>query len=226
MRLLIIDADPISNERLAEHFADHGMEVITATDFEEGLMQWRERQPAFIILDAILPSRPGLELCREIRKHSKVPIIMQSHKANTDDKILGSNYGADDYVAKPCEARELHARIETVLRRIERPTRTGTLQFQGLELNLEKRTVTLEGNPVPLTTLEFEALLYFSDRHGQIWAATIQNASAALSPESVGRSMDVLMSRLRLKLKDDPKNPRFFRTVRGSGYVFIATRKE
>lgn len=225
MRLLIIDADSASNERLAEHFSDQGIEVTTAMDFEEGLIKWREQKPAFIILEAVLPSKPGLELCREIRKHSKVPIIMQSHKADSNDKILGLKLGADDYVAKPCDPKELHARIETVLRRAERPTRTGVLQFHGLELNLEKRTATIDESPVSLTSLEFETLLNFADHHGQVLGREDLERLRGTDPEVVGRSMDVLMSRLRQKLKDNPRNPRFFLTVRGSGYVFIATRK-
>ena len=226
--ILVIDDDHKLNDLLTEYLQPFGMEVFTAEHPDEGLALLHQKSPSLVILDLMLPGRDGFAVCREIRKESKVPIIMLTARGDLPDRIAGLELGADDYLPKPFEPRELVARIQTVLRRSAEPTavplNTEQLQAEDLCVDLKKRTVLLNGNPLELTTMEFELLALFIKNPGSVLSRDeIMDRIRGIDWEAFNRSIDVGVSRLRSKLKDDPKHPRYFKTIWGTGYLFLPT---
>ncbi|MES2744593.1 MAG: response regulator transcription factor, partial [Bdellovibrionota bacterium] len=172
--------------------------------------------------------KTGFDICKEIRKTSDIPIIMLTARGTVIDRILGLELGADDYLPKPFEPRELSARITAILRRGRAPSLEpeSHLHFEGLSIDMNQRTVLVKDRPVPMTTTEFDLLTLFAGRPGE----TLNRDQISLHLrgtewEAVSRSVDAVMSRLRQKLEDDPKHPTFFRTIWGTGYMFIAKTK-
>lgn len=223
-RILIIDDDTELNELLSDFLSKHNFEVLTATHSEEGLALFNKENPHLIVLDVMLPGKSGFEICKEIRETSKVPIIMLSARGAIDDKLTGLDLGADDYMPKPYEPRELVARIQSVLRRVENFKQADgkILRSQDLIVDLNKATVTLAGNPVELTTMEFEMLCLFMQNPGVTLSRDqVVDKLRGIEWDSIDRTIDVLISRLRSKLKEDVKNPRFLKTIWGSGYRFV-----
>jgi len=225
-KILIIDDDEKLSGLLQRYFSQFGLELITATSGEAGLAQLKQA-PDVVILDVMLPGKSGFDLCQEIRQACMVPIIMLTARTDVTDRIVGLKLGADDYVVKPVDPRELLARIESVLRRTQaKPTESGILRFEGLEINVNARTVLLDETEVKLSTMEFEVLLLLTRNQGKVLSRDeLLDNLRGIEFESFNRSIDVLISRLRQKLKDDPKNPRFFKTVWGSGYLFIGNKE-
>jgi DNA-binding response OmpR family regulator len=220
--ILIIDDDTKLIELLKEYLAKFDLTVISATRPSEGLQLVRQKRPRLVILDVMLPETNGFEVCKEIRLTSEIPIIMLTARGEVTDRIVGLELGADDYLSKPFEPRELLARIQSVLRRSEENHKAKEITFGGLEINQAKRSVRLHGQPIELSTMEFEALLYFARNAGQVLTRDqIMDHLRGVDWEAFNRSVDVLMSRLRQKLKDDPKHPTFFKTIWGTGYLFI-----
>jgi DNA-binding response OmpR family regulator len=178
-------------------------------------------------LDVMLPGQDGFEVCRELRKISGVPIIMLTARGEVADRIVGLELGADDYLPKPFEPRELAARIQAVLRRQQPSPHAEIIHCGDLEVDCARRTASRSGEDLRLTALEFDALLAFV-RH----VGTILNRDRLMDLlkggewEPLNRSLDVLVSRLRQKLGDDPQHPRYLKTVRGSGYLFLAGRDD
>jgi DNA-binding response OmpR family regulator len=220
-RLLVIDDDAALNELLAEYFARFGHELTAATTAVDGRhLLWRV-QPDLLILDVMLPDADGMQLCREIRAESDIPILMLTARGDLPDRVLGLELGADDYVPKPFEPRELVARVETLLRRT-RETVPHRLSASGLALDAETRRVTLDGSEIELTTNEFELLRILMESHGRV-----QSREALLRRlrgddcAVYDRSVDMLISRLRKRLMDDSQAPRFIKTIRGAGYQFV-----
>jgi DNA-binding response OmpR family regulator len=177
-----------------------------------------------VILDVMLPGKDGFEVCREIRKSSKVPIIMLTARGGVTDRVVGLEIGADDYLPKPFEPRELVARIQTVLRRLA-PTPAvsgGVLKSGALTVDLDRRSAALKEKDLNLTTTEFEILVLFLKNAGKVlnrdW---IMDYLKGIECEAYNRSIDITVSRLRKKLKDPAENPKFFKTVWGEGYLFI-----
>jgi DNA-binding response OmpR family regulator len=227
--LLILDDDRKLVELLEEYFQKHGLAVVSAFRPAEGLRLLRQRRPDLVILDVMLPGQSGFDVCREIRRESEVPIIMLTARGEVTDRVVGLELGADDYLAKPFEPRELLARVQSVLRRgrgmapSAAPLRFGT-DDSILELNPSSHAATLGGKNLELTSTEFSALLLFARHPGQVLSRDqILDHLRGIDWEAFNRSVDVLISRLRQKLGDDPKHPSFFKTVRGTGYLFIAT---
>ena len=225
--ILVIDDDRKLNELLTTYLGQFGMEVVAAEHPDEGLGILRKRAPALVILDVMLPGRDGFTVCREIRRESTVPIIMLTARGDLPDRVAGLELGADDYLPKPFEPRELVARIQTVLRRtgdMKQAAESRRLRADGLTVDLRSRTAWLNGVPLDLTTTEFEILSLFVTQPGAVLTRDqIMEGVRGTDWEAYNRSIDVAVSRLRHKLHDDPKRPRYFKTVWGSGYLFLPT---
>lgn len=223
--ILVIDDDRKLNDLLSTYLGQFGMEVLTASHPDEGMTMLRKRSPSLVILDVMLPGRDGFTVCREIRKESTVPIIMLTARGDLPDRVAGLEIGADDYLPKPFEPRELVARIQTVLRRSgeaqPRP-RSEPVRAGALIVDLRSRMAWLDEMPLDLTTTEFEILTLFLQQPGTVLSRDqIMDRLRGIDWEAYNRSIDVAISRLRHKLRDDPKRPRYFKTVWGTGYLFL-----
>jgi DNA-binding response OmpR family regulator len=226
--ILIIDDDVKMIRLLTQYFSPLGIELRSAVKPSDGLKIIKEQSPALVILDVMLPEMSGLEVCKEIRLISAVPIVMLTARGDVADRIVGLELGADDYLPKPFEPRELLARIQSVLRRDEKSkvvplTATKILKFEHLEVDVAKKIAKLDGAVLDLTTMEFETLAFFASNPTRVLSRNeILDHLRGIDWEAYNRSIDVIISRLRQKLKDDPKQPTYFKTVWGSGYMFIA----
>jgi len=221
--ILIIDDDTKLNQLLKDFLKDFGYAVITATRPTQGLKKLKRDSADLVILDIMLPEMDGFEVCRAIRQTSTIPIIMLTARGEITDKVVGLELGADDYLAKPFEPRELVARIQSVLRRAHQLSDNQTLTFERLTIDLDKRIALLDGNPVNLTTNEFTALTLLARNAGKVLNRDqILQELRGMDCDAFNRSVDIAVSRLRQKLNDNPKSPEFIKTVWGSGYVFIA----
>ncbi|MFH2066289.1 MAG: response regulator transcription factor [Pseudomonadota bacterium] len=220
--ILIIDDDEKLNQLVERYLADFGFHTITAIHPREGLKKLDQVFPDLIILDIMLPEMNGFEVCKAIRKQSRIPIIMLTARGELMDKVIGLELGADDYLPKPFEPRELVARIQSILRRTAGEKSTNVLQFGKLLIDLNRQSARLDGELLPLTTHEFAALSLMTRHPGKVMDRdTILQELRGIDCEAFNRSVDITMSRLRQKLKDDPKAPSFIKTVWGTGYVFI-----
>ncbi|MFA6954361.1 MAG: response regulator transcription factor [Thermoanaerobaculia bacterium] len=220
-RVLIIDDDERLNALLTEYLGRHGFVVTAAVRPSEGLRALRSEQPDIVILDVMLPEMDGFALCRKIRESSAVPIVMLTARGEVTDRIVGLEMGADDYLPKPFEPRELVARVQAVLRR-GRPEETDVARFGALEMNTAARSAKLAGRELDLTSAEFELLALLVRNRGRVLSRErIMDETRGVDWAAYDRSIDVLVSRLRQKLGDDPKRPSMIRTIRGTGYTFI-----
>jgi DNA-binding response OmpR family regulator len=220
-RLLLIDDDAALNGLLAEYFARFGHQLLTATTAAEGRNRVRRESPDLLILDVMLPDADGMDLCREFRAESDIPIVMLTARGDVSDRVLGLELGADDYVPKPFEPRELVARVETLMRRA-RQVPANRISCGDLVLEAETRRVTLQGVEVDLTSFEFDALRVLMESRGRVLSRdALMNRLRGLETENYDRSVDMLISRLRKKLGDDSRAARFIKTVRGAGYQFV-----
>jgi DNA-binding response OmpR family regulator len=225
-KILVIDDDEKLNQLLKDYLCNYGYHVHTVAHPSDGLDIIRRECPDLIILDIMLPDMDGFKVCREIRKISNVPIIMLTARGDVTDRIVGLELGADDYLPKPFEPRELLARIQSILRRSSLQP-LSIIRFQGLEVDLEKHTVILFDKKIILTTMEFELLRLFIENPGKVLTRDcIMDSIRGLDWSTFDRSVDVLLSRLRQKLNDDPKDPKWILTVRSAGYKFIGDRDE
>jgi len=225
--VLVIDDDEKLNTLLAEYLGRFGFTVRTAALPEIGLRLLRSESPDIVILDVMLPGMDGFAVCRRIRETSQVPIVMLTARGDVMDRVVGLELGADDYLPKPFEPRELLARLQAVLRRGARTETDEVLRCGTLEVNSTTRTARLEGEDLPLTSAEFALLALLLRSRGRVLSRDrILEATRGLDWESYDRSIDVLVSRLRQKLGDDPRRPRFIRTVRGSGYSFAGAARD
>ncbi len=222
-KILIIDDDQRLNQLLKDYLGKFGFEVATVTLPSAGLRQIRQDPPDLVILDLMLPEMDGFEVCREIRQNSSLPIIMLTARGDVTDRVVGLEMGADDYLPKPFEPRELVARIQSVLRRGTGSIAGDLRRFGNLSIDLNRQMATLDGEPVELTSSEFAILKLFLQYPGRVLSRdTLIDQLRGLDWDAFSRSVDVLISRLRQKLQDNPKQPMFIKTVWGSGYMFIA----
>jgi len=217
-RILMIDDDALLAEPLATYFRRYDCELESATRPSEGLALLREREYDAAILDVMLPEMDGFELCRAIRRESDIPIVMLTARGDVMDRIVGLELGADDYLPKPFEPRELMARLQTVLRRARAPRQAPQrLAFEGLEIDLERRQVTRLGLPVELTGTEFELLALLARSPAKVFHRDeILNRLRGQDAELYTRAVDILVSRLRKKL--EPLD--CIKTLRNAGYAF------
>jgi len=222
-KILLIDDDEKLGGLLGAYFERFDLELISATLPSVGLKKLATENPDLVILDVMLPEQDGFQVCRTIRKSSVVPIIMLTARGEVTDRIVGLEIGADDYLPKPFEPRELVARIQNVLRRSgPAGNEDGELRFKDLEINTERRTAELEGEVLDLTTMEYQLLALFAANPGRTYSRDeILNELRGIDAQIFSRSVDILVSRLRQKLKDTTKQPRFIKTVWGTGYTFV-----
>jgi len=225
--ILIIDDDKKLNNLLSDYFSKFGFKVTTVTHPDEGLKILKRELPDIIILDIMLPKMDGFEVCKEIRKEYSIPIIMLTARGEVTDRIVGLELGADDYLPKPFEPRELVARIQSVLRRSSEDLKSGIIKFGRLVVDIEKHSVLLDGENVDLTTMEFEILSLFIRNPGKVFTRDhLMDRIRGTEWEAFDRSIDVLISRLRQKLNEHPKKPSFIKTIWGTGYKFIGEELE
>ena len=222
--VLVVEDEQSLREPLVYILQREGFDVLEAADGPSALIEWQNGSPDLILLDLMLPGMSGVDVCREIRTRSNVPIIMVTAKDSEVDKVVGLEIGADDYVVKPYSTRELLARIKAVLRRGAIPDSNETrsvLEAGPVRLDTERHAVTVNGQPVTLPLKEFELLEYLMDNtnrvltRGQIidrvWGSNYYGDT---------KTLDVHVKRIRSKIEPDPANPKFIITVRGLGYKF------
>jgi DNA-binding response OmpR family regulator len=221
LRALLIDDDRRLAELLVTYFAPHGVEITHAVDGRAGLAQLEQGYDV-ILLDLTMPGMDGLEVCRKIREHSTVPIVMLTARGDETDRVVGLELGADDYLPKPFGPRELLARMRAVLRRTSPTTQSEKVRVRDLELDIGSRQVTVGGRAVELTALEWDLLLALARRAGRVVPRdTLFNLAGRSDTVVNDRTVDVHISHLRSKLGDDSRKQSRIRTVRGVGYVLV-----
>lgn len=224
IHLLIVDDDPDIRDLLAHYLQSYGMQCLCVGNGQAMRDALQNQRFDLIILDLMLPGEDGLSLCRHVRSVSDTPIIMLTARGESADRVVGLELGADDYVVKPFDPRELVARIHTILRRARGTTAPGeqdTVQFAGWKLSHLKREITTPMQlVVPLSNAEYRLLCAFLERPQRILSREqLMDAARGRTVEAFDRSIDLLVSRLRQKLGDDPKQPQLLKTVRGEGYL-------
>jgi two-component system, OmpR family, response regulator MtrA len=218
-RLLLVEDDASIREIASLGLRDAGFRVTAAVDGREGLTRALHDPFDAIILDVMLPSLDGFQVCREIRKQSRVPIIMLTARTDTLDVVVGLESGADDYVTKPFEMPELVARVRAVLRRAQAAPEETMLSVGQLEVDPAGFTARKDGKDLSLTATEFRLLLEMARRPGQVFTRELL-LQRVWNYDYLGdsRLVDVAVQRLRAKLEDDPAHPTMIKTVRGVGY--------
>ncbi len=224
-KLLIIDDDISLNELLENYLSDFGFDVKSVTKPRMGLSYLESEEFELVILDVMMPEMDGFEVLKEIRGKSNIPVIMLTARGDVMDRVLGLELGADDYLPKPFEPRELVARIRSILKRTasdEETNREQILTGSGLLLIPVRKEAKLDNEILDLTTMEYDMLELLVKKKGRILSRDfIMESLKGYEWEVYDRSIDVAISRLRGKLGDNPGNPRFIKTIRGVGYMFI-----
>tara|TARA_B100002049_G_scaffold103498_1_gene76358 strand:- start:56 stop:754 length:699 start_codon:yes stop_codon:yes gene_type:complete len=226
-KIIIIDDDEKLGQLLTQYLERYDMEVYAEMTPSRGLKLIKKVKPNLLILDVMLPEKDGFEVCREIRAKSSIygqlPILMLTAHAEVTDRIVGLELGADDYLPKPFEPRELVARINNILRRSgEDDGKREIKPMNGLEVEISRREVRLDGKPLDLTTMEYELLVLFMQFPNKTFTRDeLMNRLRGIDAELFSRAVDTLVSRLRNKLKDTSKTPRFIKTIWGRGYTFV-----
>jgi DNA-binding response OmpR family regulator len=222
-KILVIDDDEKLNRLLKKFLGKFNFTVFTASDATEGLKKVRTVSPDLVILDLMLPGMSGFDVCKRIRQTSSLPIIMLTARGDVMDKVVGLELGADDYLPKPFEPRELVARIQAVLRRAKDTGTDRLRRFGPLSIDFHRQEVWLENSSIHLTTNEFAALDLLVRHAGRVLDRDeILQSLRGIDSDPFNRAVDITISRLRQKLGDNPKNPQFIKTVWNAGYVFIA----
>ena len=219
--LLLADDDIELSALLKEYFESEGFDVRLAHDGREALDELRRPGLDLVVLDVMMPEVSGLEVLKELRKDSRMPVIMLTARGDDMDRILGLELGADDYVPKPCNPRELLARIRAVMRRAQGAVEHGLIQVDDLELNHGNRTLRMGGEAVELTSTEFSILLSLLNHRGEVVSKRDLYLSAlGREPVPHDRSVDMHVSNLRRKLGPDPAGENRIETIRGIGYQY------
>ncbi len=221
-RILLVEDDPVLCETLQYNLQRERLQVFVADNAEDALQLFHEHQPHLVILDVMLPSRSGFDLCRIIRQHSQTPVLFLTARAAEEDKIRGFELGADDYMVKPFSVAELTARIRSILRRT-RPEPPQRIRFGEVEIDTEAKRVYRNGVETPMTPKEYALLVLLASHPGKVFTRDqlldhVWGLGTYVSP----RTVDVHIRWLRSKVEPDPNNPRYIQTVRGSGYRFEA----
>ncbi|MBR0171456.1 MAG: response regulator transcription factor [Lachnospiraceae bacterium] len=221
-KALVVDDEKSIVKGIRYSLEQDGMEVDVAGDGEEALGLVRENEYDIVLLDVMLPKLSGFEVCQQIREFSSVPIIMLTAKSDDMDKILGLEYGADDYITKPFNILEVKARIKAIMRRLESKDKTtGVMTFGELTLNGEYRRVYVGEREINLTGREYEVLEFLCATPGKVYSRE-ELLHAIWGKDYPGdvRTVDVHVRRLREKLENNPSEPRYVRTKWGTGYYF------
>ncbi|MBU1050767.1 response regulator transcription factor [Candidatus Bipolaricaulota bacterium] len=217
-RILVVDDEPWVVQSVRSYLEAAHFEVVTAYDGKEAMAQFDAHAPDLIILDWMLPEMDGLAVAQQLRKRSKVPIIMLTARIDEDDRVAGLETGADDYVIKPFSARELEARVRAVLRRSKGET-SSILEVGPVLLDHEQRQVHISGSLIELTAMEFDLLAFLMAQPGRVF--TRLELLEAVRGDAYGgfeRSVDSHIKRLRQKIEPDPQTPSLILTVFGVGY--------
>ncbi|MDR3287931.1 MAG: response regulator transcription factor [Peptococcaceae bacterium] len=222
--IVLIDDEPEILRLVKDYLSQESFRVMTATDGTKGLQMIETYQPDLIILDWMLPGLSGIEICRRLRKVSNIPIIMLTAKAEEVDRVLGLEFGADDYIVKPFSLRELMARVKTVLRRTSgnSPDMTNSLITRGeVVIDITSHRVWKNQQELLLTPTEFKILQLLALRPGTVYSR-LQLLRQAMGEEYLyyERSIDTHISNLRKKIEDNPSEPKYVQTVFGVGYRF------
>lgn len=220
-KILVIDDEPKILEICRDYLRAAGFEVVTAGDGPGGLSMARREKPDLIVLDLMLPSMDGLDVCRSLRREGDVPIIMLTARVEETDKLIGLELGADDYITKPFSPRELVARVRVVLRRAGNTSSAEVLRVGDVTLDRARYEADLSGRTVSLTPTEFEILATLMSQPGRIFSrAQLLNAVHGVAFESYERAIDSHIRNLRRKLEPESGAPRYIVTVHGVGYKF------
>ncbi|NNU84899.1 response regulator transcription factor [Geobacillus sp. BMUD] len=220
--LLLVDDEEKVLEFMEPFLRQEGFEIVTAKTGKEALQKVKETNPSLVVLDWMLPEMSGIDVCRELRKTSRVGIIMVTAKTEETDKIIGLEVGADDYITKPFSLRELAARIRSVLRRIEGLENQEEMLKRGdLTISEAQCRVWKRGNEIALTPTEFKLLLTLAAKPGVVYSR-LQLLQSIFEDDLFNdeRTVDAHISRLRKKIEDDPSRPTYIQTVYGFGYRF------
>ncbi len=219
--ILVVDDDKKIVQLVSLYLKKEGHRVLAAYDGQEALDTARSQHPDLIVLDLFLPELDGVDVCRLLRAESRVPIIMLTARATDDDKLFGLDLGADDYVTKPFNPRELTARVRAVLRRTQPEDDLADLRFDELHVSLTRREVTLRGQPVNLTPTEFRLLETLARDAGRTFSRSeLLDRAFGFDYDGIERTVDVHIMNLRRKIEPQPSAPRFVITVPGFGYRF------
>ena len=223
-RILLVDDEPLILKGLRYTLEQEGYEILTAADGEEALQIFFDQQVDLVLLDVMLPKLDGIQVCQRIRESSNVPILMLTAKGEDMDKILGLEYGADDYMTKPFNILEVKARIKTVLRRAAQPAANEekkVIRVHDMEVNIVNRSVTLGGKEVRLTAKEFDLLQLFITNRGKVFSReTMLETVWKYDYMGDARTVDVHIRRLREKIERNTAQPEFIFTKWGVGYYF------
>jgi DNA-binding response OmpR family regulator len=220
-RVLMIDDDRRLAEMVSDYLGGAGFRLTLAPTAREGEALLKREAFDAVILDLMLPDADGLEVCRRLRTASDLPILMLTARGEPMDRVIGLEVGADDYLGKPFEPRELLARLRAVLRRRAAPRGADILRFGRLEIDKGARLVRLDGEERGLTSYQFALLLALAERAGRVLSRdALMDVLKGEKLEAFDRSVDVHVSRIRAAIEDDAKKPRRILTVRGAGYVF------
>jgi DNA-binding response OmpR family regulator len=228
LRVLMIEDDQNLAGMVAEYLGTMGMKLTIRATAADGLKTVRQGGVEAVILDVMLPDLDGFEVCRRLRAESDVPILMLTARGEETDRILGLELGADDYLPKPFNPRELLARLRAILRRRGSPSSApgAVLRFGRLEIDRDARHVRVDGEARPLTSYQFELLWVLACNAGRVLSrGTLMDKLKGEDLEAYDRSLDVHVSRIRAAIEDDPRHPRRILTVRGAGYV-LAKRQD
>jgi two-component system phosphate regulon response regulator OmpR len=230
VRVLIVDDDPAIRQMLSEYLGEHGYEVAAAASGVAMRAELERARPAVVLLDIGLPGEDGLTLARFLRERYEVGIIMVTGADEVVDRVAGLEVGADDYIAKPFDPRELRARIKSVLRRLQTKStpesKAAAREMAAIgacTLNLRSRELRDgKGREVPITAMEFALLKAFLDHPNQVLSRDqLLNLTRNREWEPFDRSIDIRIARLRRKIEENPDRPKSIKTVRGAGYMFI-----
>jgi DNA-binding response OmpR family regulator len=218
-RILIVDDEPKITQLVRDYLERSGFAVVTARDGREAVMRARTDRPDLIVLDLGLPDLDGLDVTRQLRRDSQVPIIMLTARDAEADRVAGLELGADDYVTKPFSPRELVARVRAVLRRQAGEVGGEVLRAGDLELDIPKMRAEVSGKAIDLTTTEFQLLAALGRQPGRIFTrGQLLDAIHGVAFESYERAIDAHVKNIRRKLEPDPRRPRYLLTVYGVGY--------
>lgn len=214
---------------ISEYLGGLGFDVSVRASASEGLKTLREGAFDALVLDVMLPDGDGFEICRRVRAESDIPILMLTARGDETDRIVGLELGADDYLPKPFNPRELLARLRAILRRSGKTAkaRAALLHFGRLEIDRDARVVRVDGEQQPLTSYQFDLLCELATNAGRVLSReSLMDRVRGQELEAFDRSIDVHISRIRSAIEDDPKHPRRIITVRGAGYVFARNQDE